>query len=143
MIAQQAAYTMKMRVSAACFVAICLQWSVTLSAHHATALQYDISTTTRLTGVVSKLDWANPHAHLHLDVKDSRGNEEHWDVELGSPGAVIVSGLSRATLSPGVTLTVVGYPGKSGSAARPSEAPLCATQITLSDGRTAKFVVGI
>ena len=136
---------MKIRVSAACFVAICLQWSVTVSAHHATALQYDVSQTVRLTGVVSKLDWANPHTHLHLDVKDERGNEEHWDVELGSPGAVIVSGLSRAALSPGVKVTVVGYPGKSGGppGLAGTEAPLCATKVTLPDGRTAEFVVGI
>ena len=136
---------MKMRASVVCFVVICLQGSVTVPAHHATALQYDISKTVRLKGVVSKLDWANPHAHLHLDVKDADGNAEHWDVELGSPGAVIVSGLSRPVLSPGVTVTVVGYPGKAGSVTGPSgsEAPLCATKVTLSDGTTAEFVVGI
>jgi hypothetical protein len=131
---------MKIRLSAVCFIAICLQWSAAVSAHHATALQYDISKTVKVKGVVAKLDWANPHAHLHLDVKDGRGNEEHWDVELGSPGAVVVSGLSRTALAPGSIVTVVGYPGKSiGS----SEAPLCATQLTLADGRTAEFVVGI
>jgi|SRR5688572_2866561 len=127
----------KIRRSIAWILAICLLSTAAAWAHHATALQYEISRTVKLTGVVSKLDWANPHAHLHVDVKDTRGNDEHWDVELGSPGAVIVSGLSKAELMPGVTVTVIGYPGKAKSPA------LCATKVTLADGRTAEFVVGI
>jgi hypothetical protein len=133
---------MKVRGYIACLFAICLQSTAPVWGHHATAAQYDISRTVTLKGVVSKLDWANPHAHLRLDVKNARGQDEHWDVELGSPGAVIVSGLSKAILMPGATLTVVGYPGKSNGSSGASPA-LCARKLTLADGSTAEFVVGI
>ena len=127
---------MKTRASIAGLVAIFLQCNMTLGAHHATAVQYDISKTITLKGVVSQLDWANPHAHALISVKNSKGVEERWDVELASPGGIIVSGLSRAALVPGTTLTVVGYPGKQNST-------LCAKEVTLADESTATFVVGI
>ena len=47
--------------------------------------------------------------------KEDSGIAEQWNVELGSPGAIIVSGLSRELLSPGTTLTITGYPGKTNS----------------------------
>jgi hypothetical protein len=114
-----------------------------LKAHHATATQFDTSKTIKITGVVSKLDWTNPHGHVSLDVKTSRGNKESWDVELGSPGAIIVAGLSRELLKPGATLTVTGYPGRTNTSAHPPTLSVCATQVTLPGGKTAQFVVGI
>jgi hypothetical protein len=115
-----------------------------IRAHHATAINFDVSKTIRVKGVVSKLNWANPHVHASIDVKAERGPEEHWDVELGSPGAIIVSGLSRDVLMPGTTITVLGYPAKTNTSPDPSHDPaLCATQLTLADGTTAQFVVGI
>jgi len=112
------------------FVVFCLP----LTAHHATAAQYDTSTTVSLKGAISRLDWGNPHVHVHMDVKD-----ENWDVEFGSPGAVIVSGLSREMLKPGAALTIKAYPTKSTKAPHAA----CATEVTLADGTTAHFVVGI
>jgi len=105
--------------------------------HHATATQFDISKTVKLKGTIGKLDWANPHVHVSIDVKSERGGVQHWDVELGSPGAVIVVGLSKDTLKPGTSVTFDGYPGTAKGFS------LCATQITLADGTTATFVVGI
>jgi hypothetical protein len=133
---------MKLRRSSACLLAIFLQSTTPGWGHHATAAQYDISRTITLKGVVSKLDWANPHAHLRLDVKNAGGKGEQWDVELGSPGAVIVSGLSKEVLMPGATLTVVGYPGKS-NASPGASLSLCVRELTLADGSKAEFVVGI
>ena len=139
---------MKLRVFLACLVVVLLQWTVTFGSsgpsHHATALQYDILKTVTLKGVVSQLDWVNPHAHVHLAVKNNRGESERWDVELASPGGIIVSGLSKAALSPGTTLTIVGYPGKANTSADSrQEHALCAKEVTLADGSTATFVVGI
>ena len=115
-----------------------------IRAHHATAVDFDVSKTIRVQGVVSRLNWANPHAHVQIAVNGERGVEEHWDVELGSPGAVIVSGLSQGVLIPGTTITVIGYPAKTNTSSEPSHDPaLCATQLTLADGTTAQFVVGI
>jgi hypothetical protein len=118
--------------------------SFTLQAHHATAIDFDTSKTIRLKGVVSKLSWANPHAHVWIEVKGQRGAGEHWDVELGSPGAIIVSGLSKDLLMPGTTITVIGYPAKTNTSSDPLNNPaVCATQLTLADGTTAQFTVGI
>jgi hypothetical protein len=114
-----------------------------LRAHHATATQFDPSKTMKVTGVVSKLAWTNPHVHLALTVKTAGGREENWDVELGSPGAIIVSGLSRDQLEPGITLTITGYPGRASASPGSPALSVCATQVTLSDGTTAQFVVGI
>ena len=105
-------------------------------AHHATAIQFDVSRTIKLTGVVSKLDWANPHVHVSMDIKISDG-VEHWDIELASPGGIVVSGLSRDLLKPGTTISIMGYPGKAGTMS------VCAKELTLPDGRIASFVVGI
>jgi hypothetical protein len=103
----------------------------TIWAHHATATQYDISRTISFTGVISKLEWSNPHVHASIDVK-----KELWDVELASPGGVIVAGLSRDQLKPGTVLTVTGYPGKSNRS-------LCAVEVKTDDGAKATFTVGI
>ena len=108
----------------------------TVGAHHATALQFDVSTTVKLTGVISKLDWANPHVHLSLEVKSGDGVVELWDVELASPGGVIVTGLSKDLLKPRTTVHITGYPAKSKQA-------VCAKELILADGTTATFVIGI
>jgi hypothetical protein len=136
---------MKVKYSAVFLISACLLIPpAALRAHHATATDFDTSRTIRVKGVVSKLNWANPHAHVWIEVNDERGGKEYWDVELGSPGAIIVSGLSRDVLMPGTTITVTGYPAKANVPSDPSRSPgICATQLTLADGTTAQFVVGI
>ena len=100
-------------------------------AHHATATQYDVSRTISLTGIVSKLEWSNPHVHAVIDVQ-----KVQWDVELASPGGVIVAGLSRDQLKPGTELTVSGYPGKANMS-------LCAVKVKTPGGAVVTFTVGI
>jgi uncharacterized protein DUF6152 len=138
---------MKSRFPIAFLVLICLHSTqVFPSAHHATARDFDTSKTIKLTGVVSKLEWANPHAHVYLDAQRNGDVNEHWEVELASPAGIIVSGLSKDVLGPGATLTIVGYPGKANGFSDSSggkKLSLCATQVTLADGTTATFVVGI
>ena len=127
-----------------------------VSAHHATAAQYDTSKTITFKGVISRLDWANPHVRVYVDVKGDRDRLEHWEVELASPGGVIVSGLTKDSLKPETTITIKGYPSKAAlspdsrndsgdHSATPAEGrrSVCATQITLSNGTTVSFVVGI
>jgi hypothetical protein len=127
-------------VTAALFLAM----PETVGAHHATATQFDVSRTVKLTGVISKLDWANPHVHLSLDVKSGDAVVEHWDVELASPGGVIVSGLSKDLLKPGTTVSVAGYPAKTNASGDASiQKAVCVKQLILADGTIATFVVGI
>jgi uncharacterized protein DUF6152 len=113
-----------------------------VSAHHATAVQYDISQTIEFKGKISKLDWANPHVHVYIDVQVSKDRGENWDAEFLSPGSVIVSGLSRELLKPGETIVVKGYPSKAPSDGSTNR-KICVTDVTLADGTHVTFGVGI
>jgi hypothetical protein len=102
---------------------------VTVRAHHSFAAEFDAKKSVTLTGTVAKIAWTNPHAHIHMDVKDEAGKVTSWDFELGSPNALIRRGWSGHTLKPGDVITVNGYLAKDGS-------PLAnARTVTLSDGR--------
>ena len=100
-----------------------------VSAHHSFAAEFDASKPVTLTGTVSKVAWTNPHAHVLLDVTGQGGKVTSWDLELGSPNALIRRGWLRSTLKPGDLITVVGYLAKDGSD------NANARSITLSDGR--------
>src|SRR6478752_113151 len=82
------------------------------SAHHATAVQYETSATITLKGTITRVDWANPHTHIYMDVKSENASQETWMLEFPSPGAIVVTGLSRQLLAPGTVLTLEGYPSK-------------------------------
>jgi hypothetical protein len=84
-------------------------------AHHAFAAEYDTSKPITLTGVVTKLEWTNPHAHVLLSVKDESGATTVWDFELGSPNGLARRGWSRSSLKPGDMVTAMGYKAKDGS----------------------------
>jgi hypothetical protein len=100
-----------------------------LEAHHSFAAEFDASKPITLTGTVTKVAWTNPHAHLQVDVTGQGGKVTSWDLELGSPNALIRRGWLKSTLKPGDVITVVGYVAKDGSD------NANARSITLSDGR--------
>jgi hypothetical protein len=136
-------------------VSIVFLMVTSVSGHHATAAEYDISKTVTLKGTITGIDWANPHIHVTMEIKPARGPAQQWDVEFPSPGAAIVAGLSKQTLANGVVLTVEGYvskpdfrpnPRKNSSQDAHLSPPTyfaCATGITLTSGDHFTFVVGI
>jgi len=80
--------------------------------------QFDLNKPVTVTGVVTKVEWINPHSYLYLDVKDNNGNVKHWAFEMAGPGALRKAGLSRADrggLKGGDTVTVNGVLSKDGS----------------------------
>jgi hypothetical protein len=102
--------------------ALCL-WAMTvvvflvsepLAAHHAIAAKFDPNKTVTLNGTVVGIDWANPHAHLFLDVKSASGITS-WAIELESPIDLQRSGWSRETLKVGDAVTVQGIAARDGS----------------------------
>ncbi len=101
-----------------------------LAAHHAFVAEFDANKPITLTGTVTRLEWTNPHAHIHVDVKDTSGQVASWDFELGSPNALIRRGWSGKSLKPGDVITVAGYLAKDGSRLANARA------VTLSDGRS-------
>ncbi|MBI2186748.1 MAG: hypothetical protein HYU37_06430 [Acidobacteria bacterium] len=80
--------------------------------HHSFAAEYDGSTTFKVTGIVSKMEWTNPHARFYVDVREPDGTVTTWNMELASPSALVRNGWTRQTLKVGDRVTVDGYPGK-------------------------------
>ena len=84
-------------------------------AHHAFAGQYDKDTPVQLAGIVTKIEWMNPHARFYLDVKDQSGNLTNWNIELGPPLILRRAGWKQDSLKVGDQVTVEGYRAKDGS----------------------------
>jgi hypothetical protein len=99
------------------------------SAHHSFAAEYDADKPIQLTGVVTKVEWMNPHARFYIDVKDSQGNAVNWNIELGPPLVLERLGWRRSSLKTGDQVTVEGYSAKDASKMAN------AMKVTLADGR--------
>ena len=87
-------------------------------AHHSVQAQFDLNKPFTVTGIVTRVEWINPHSYVFLDVKDDKGNVKHWAFEMAGPGALRRAGLSRADrggLKTGDTITVNGVLAKDGS----------------------------
>jgi Family of unknown function (DUF6152) len=82
-------------------------------AHHPFSAEYDWKQTVTVTGTVSKLDWANPHAHIYVDAKDSDGTVKNWTFELGGINALTNAGWSKDIVKTGDTITVDAWLSKS------------------------------
>jgi len=99
-------------------------------AHHSFAAEYDASKAVRITGVISKVEWTNPHSYLYIDVKDEHGVTSTWTCEGGAPNALSRRGFRKNDIKLGDTVTIDGYGAKDGSHL------MDARRITLSDGRS-------
>jgi len=84
-------------------------------AHHAFAAEYDVHQRITVTGTLVSFDWSNPHAWLHVDVKDAEGKAENWAVEFGSPNALYRRGFRREDFPVGTVVVIDGYKAKNGS----------------------------
>jgi hypothetical protein len=83
-------------------------------AHHSGAM-FDMVHQITLTGVVTKVEWTNPHTFLYLNVKDDKGAVAEWAIEINSPNFLRHNGWTSSTISPGDTVTITGAPAKSGA----------------------------
>src|SRR5437899_2015831 len=83
-------------------------------AHHAFAAEFDINKPVKLSGKVTKMEWVNPHAWIHIDVMGPDGKVESWMVEGGSPNILLRRGFTKESLLPGTEVTVEGYRAKNG-----------------------------
>jgi hypothetical protein len=86
-----------------------------LAAHHAFASEFDANKPIRFQGTVTKMEWINPHAWIHVSVKKPDGTVEEWMIEAGTPNTLFRRGLTKNSLLPGTEVVVDGYQAKDGA----------------------------
>lgn len=84
-------------------------------AHHAFASEFDARKPVRFQGTVTKMEWINPHAWMHVEVKKPDGTVENWMIEAGSPNSLFRRGINKNTVKPGMQVVVDGYQARDGS----------------------------
>ena len=103
--------------------------AVPVSAHHAFAAEFDASKPVTLKGVVTKIEWMNPHTWFYIDAKTESGAVEHWQCETGAPIELVRRGWKKSDLKVGDDVTVQGFRAKDGT--NTANARL----VTLPDGK--------
>lgn len=98
-------------------------------AHHSFPAEFDINRPIQLTGTVTKVEWINPHAWIHVDVKKPDGTVENWAIETGTPNTLLRRGLRKQDLPVGTQIKVAGFQGRDGTAKANG------VNVTLPDGR--------
>jgi len=83
-------------------------------AHHAFAAEFDANKPVELKGVVTRIQWTNPHSWIYIDVKDPDGRVTSWAIEFGSPYSLLQKGLRKTSFPIGVEVVVKGHRAKSG-----------------------------
>jgi len=87
--------------------------TVPVFAHHSWTAEYDAKKPVTVKGVVSKVEWTNPHTHFYVDVTDAAGKVTTWNFEMASTPALERGGWSRKTLPVGTQVIVEGFAGRS------------------------------
>ena len=84
-------------------------------AHHAFATEFDVQKPITVKGIVTKIDWANPHVWFYINVKTDSGLIENWGFEMGGPNSLRSSGWTRETMKIGDEVIIEGSLAKNGS----------------------------
>ena len=103
--------------------------AVPVFAHHAFQAEFDQNRPVHLKGKVTKMEWINPHAWIHVDVTNPDGSVTNWMVECGSPNIMLRRGFTKDSLEFGTELSVDGYQAKNGSTRANG------SSVTFRDGR--------
>jgi len=108
---------------------ILLSAAAPILAHHAFSAEFDQSKPIKMSGAITKLEWTNPHAWLHIAVKEPDGKVVTWRFEMGAPNALLRAGWSREDIKPGTEVTISGFLARAGGPVGN------AFQVRLPDGR--------
>ena len=108
-----------MRLALSLIIAVISLAALTTTAalgHHSFAAEFDAAKPFKFTGVVTKVEWQNPHTFFYIDVPDERsGKVVNWAMEMGSPNGLMRSGWTRNTLKIGDRITVEGSLARDGT----------------------------
>lgn len=124
---------MKLFVMAGATLATALLAGTAAWAHHAFAAEFDANKPVNLRGPVTKVEWINPHAWIHIDSKNADGSITPWMVEGGTPNTLLRRGITKDSLVIGTEIVVRGYQSKDGLCK-----PKCRANgrdVTFPDGR--------
>jgi hypothetical protein len=102
--------------------------------HHSFGAEYDANKPITVTGVVTAIEWTNPHSHFYLDVKDDKGKVVNWKFEGYPPSVLYRNGFKRdVTMKAGDTITVFAWRARDGGNWGHSR------EITFADGKKMFF----
>ena len=111
-------------------IAVAVAVAVPIRAHHAFGGEFDANRPVLLKGSIVKVEWVNPHAWIHIAVKQPDGKTEVWMVEGGSPNSLLRAGVTRNSLPVGTEIVVDGYQARDHTLKRAN-----GRNITYPDGR--------
>jgi hypothetical protein len=97
--------------------------------HHSFSAEFDINQPIKLTGVLTKMDWVNPHGWIYVDVKQPDGTVVNWAIEAGGPTQLLRRGLRTTDFPAGIEVTVQGFRARSGQPVANGRS------VTMKDGR--------
>ncbi len=116
-------------------LAIWVPWALLIAvaapifAHHSVSAEFDVRRQITFAGVITKVEWSNPHVYFYVDVKDGSERVTNWAFESAGPNTLARMGWMRDTLKVGDRVTVVGFPARDGAHVASAQ------EITLSNGR--------
>ena len=85
-----------------------------VAAHHSFAAEFDIDKPIELHGVLTRMEWVNPHGWFYIDVKNPDGTVTNWAVEAGAAAQLLRRGLRKTDFPAGIEVTVKGYQARTG-----------------------------
>ena len=113
-----------------CMLAVVAASGAAIRAHHSFAAEYDGNKPVKVSGVVTRVEWTNPHIWFYVDVKDAQGRVANWGFSGGPPGVLQRRGISRDAMKAGDVVVVEGFRARDGSN------NASGGRVTFADGRS-------